>query len=100
MSKYTAAVLLLIVFIFGACRQDKQAAKKVSGPIIEEPKSKREVKTVGYEYDENKLTYELVWSDEFNYTGPPDPGNGKTKPAETDGVIMKLHIIPKATMCM
>jgi len=71
---YVAAVLPIlftVVFIFGACRADKQPVK--SGPVIEEPKSKREVKTVGFEYDENKLTYELVWSDEFDYTGPPDP---------------------------
>jgi beta-glucanase (GH16 family) len=28
---------------------------------------------VGFKYDEEKLNYELVWSDEFNYSGAPDP---------------------------
>jgi beta-glucanase (GH16 family) len=59
--------------LFTACVAEKQVAEKTTGPVIMEPKSKREVKTVGFEYDEGNLTYELVWSDEFNYTGPPDP---------------------------
>lgn len=31
-----------------------------------------QVKAVGYEYDYDALTYELVWSDEFDYEGKPD----------------------------
>ncbi|MGN0506304.1 MAG: family 16 glycosylhydrolase [Lachnospiraceae bacterium] len=31
-----------------------------------------EIKAVGYEYDYDSLTYELVWSDEFDYEGAPD----------------------------
>jgi len=30
-------------------------------------------KSMGYEYDLNALTYELVWSDEFDVDGAPDP---------------------------
>ena len=30
-------------------------------------------KSAGYEYDFNDLTYELVWSDEFDVDGKPDP---------------------------
>lgn len=29
-------------------------------------------KAIGYEYDEDNLTYDLVWSDEFDYEGLPD----------------------------
>ena len=29
-------------------------------------------KATGFEYDRNNLTYELVWSDEFDYEGTPD----------------------------
>jgi beta-glucanase (GH16 family) len=64
--------LLLAVFVLWACKADKQVTQ-ASGPIIMEPISKREVKTVGFKYDEEKLVYELVWSDEFDYTGAPDP---------------------------
>ena len=32
-----------------------------------------EIKAKGYEYDYGKLKYDLVWSDEFNYEGIPDP---------------------------
>ena len=32
-----------------------------------------QIKAKGYEYDYNALTYELVWSDEFDYEGAPDP---------------------------
>ena len=30
-------------------------------------------KAVGFTYDEQNLNYKLVWSDEFDYTGAPDP---------------------------
>lgn len=30
-------------------------------------------KATGYEYDRESLTWELVWSDEFDYEGEPDP---------------------------
>lgn len=33
----------------------------------------KERKAVGFSYDYDALTYELVWSDEFDYTGEPDP---------------------------
>jgi beta-glucanase (GH16 family) len=76
--KYVYIVLALlflfsVIFILITCNANKQTSNKTSGPIIEEPKSKREVKAVGFEYNENKLTYELVWNDEFDYIGPPDP---------------------------
>lgn len=32
-----------------------------------------DLKATGYEYDLESLTYELVWSDEFDYEGAPDP---------------------------
>lgn len=33
----------------------------------------KEQKAVGFEYTKESLTYELVWSDEFDYEGEPDP---------------------------
>lgn len=33
----------------------------------------KELKANGFEYDRESLTYELVWSDEFDYEGEPDP---------------------------
>ncbi|MBN2882409.1 MAG: glycoside hydrolase family 16 protein [Clostridia bacterium] len=36
-------------------------------------KEMEECKAIRNDYDENNLTYELVWSDEFNYEGLPDP---------------------------
>jgi beta-glucanase (GH16 family) len=78
MPKYVCAVLAFLflffaVFIFITCSANKQAGNQTSGPVIKEPKSKREVKAMGFEYDEDKLSYELVWNDEFDYNGPPDP---------------------------
>ena len=32
----------------------------------------KDLKATGYEYDYDSLTYELVWSDEFDYEGAPD----------------------------
>lgn len=34
--------------------------------------SEQELKAVGFVYDYDTLTYELVWSDEFDYEGAPD----------------------------
>lgn len=33
----------------------------------------KEVKASGFVYDKDSLTYELVWADEFDYEGEPDP---------------------------
>lgn len=33
----------------------------------------KDLKAVGFEYDYDSLTYDLVWSDEFDYEGAPDP---------------------------
>lgn len=35
--------------------------------------AEEDLKAVGYEYDRESLTYELVWQDEFDYEGAPDP---------------------------
>lgn len=35
--------------------------------------SGQELKAQGFEYDKESLTYELVWNDEFDYEGEPDP---------------------------
>lgn len=33
----------------------------------------KEAKAAGFTYDRDSLTYELVWADEFEYEGEPDP---------------------------
>lgn len=38
-----------------------------------QPAWKDEVRGKGYEYDRDALVYELVWSDEFDYVGEPNP---------------------------
>jgi beta-glucanase (GH16 family) len=70
---YALLIFLFVVFNSITCSANKQAGNQTSGPVIEEPKSKREIKTVGFNYDEEMLAYELVWSDEFDYIGAPDP---------------------------
>jgi beta-glucanase (GH16 family) len=74
--RYVVAAFLFlfpVVFVLITCKTDKQGAEETRGPVIMEPLSKRETKATGFEYDEDKLKYELVWSDEFDYVGPPDP---------------------------
>ena len=41
--------------------------------LSEEAQAQEDLKAVGYEYDRESLTWELVWSDEFDYEGEPDP---------------------------
>jgi len=60
-------ILLLSVLpitIIGGCHKE---VDKTEGQIAGE-----EIKAVGYQYDIEKLDYELVWSDEFEYEGLPD----------------------------
>lgn len=45
--------------------------EKVIDQTVEEEVS--DCKAVGYEYIEDELKYELVWADEFEYEGYPDP---------------------------
>lgn len=35
--------------------------------------AQEDLKATGFEYDRESLTYELVWADEFDYEGLPDP---------------------------
>lgn len=54
-----------------------RVGEEVSGAFVD-PKSAvtpapEEVKAIGYAYDETKLEYELVWADEFDADGAPDP---------------------------
>jgi len=41
-------------------------------PESEKEGSVMDAKAKGYEYDYDNLTYDLVWSDEFDYEGVPD----------------------------
>ena len=54
-----------------------RVGKEVSGAYVQpgsvSPPAPDEVKATGFAYDEAKLTYELVWADEFDTPGAPDP---------------------------
>lgn len=54
-----------------------RVGKEVSGAYVQpgsvSPPVPDEVKATGFAYDEAKLTYELVWADEFDIPGAPDP---------------------------
>lgn len=58
MKKLTLAILFLSLF---ACAPE---------PTVVTPNN---CKAIGYEYDLDSLTYVLVWSDEFDVDGEPDP---------------------------
>ena len=45
----------------------------LANPPTPRPVEILEEKAVGFMYDYDSLTYELVWSDEFDYEGLPDP---------------------------
>ncbi len=91
--KRTCVILLaaaLLLTALGACAggqntsQPESSAPESSTPVSsapaesespkEEPTMTPEpAKAIGYEYDHDTLQYELVWSDEFDYEGKPDP---------------------------
>lgn len=49
------------------------AGEKTEPSQQETEESQENLKAAGYEYDRDSLTWELVWSDEFDYEGAPDP---------------------------
>jgi len=67
-------ILMASTYILSGCTQKKASDPKTSVFITPEPfvKNYGDPKAVGFEYDEDNLTYELVWSDEFDYEGRPD----------------------------
>lgn len=56
-------------------KEEYRVGSVVSDAFIsaeEKEKSNLDVKAKGYQYDYDNLTYDLVWSDEFDYEGLPD----------------------------
>ena len=55
--------------------EESETAGGESGEVSlsEEAEAQEDLKAVGYEYDRESLTWELVWSEEFDYEGEPDP---------------------------
>ena len=52
-----------------------RVGSSLSGAYVDpnEKPPEKEAKAAGFTYDREGLTYELVWSDEFDYEGEPDP---------------------------
>lgn len=52
-----------------------RVGSSLSGAYVDpnEQPPEKEAKAAGFTYDRDSLTYELVWSDEFDYEGEPDP---------------------------
>ncbi len=52
-----------------------RVGSSLSGAYVDpnEQPPEKEAKAAGFTYDRDNLTYELVWSDEFDYEGEPDP---------------------------
>lgn len=76
------AVLLILILVLNGCSGTSKpdvtdnTAPTVDpspSPVVSEiPEQEEDCKAIGYEYEEDNLTYNLVWSDEFNYEGLPD----------------------------
>ncbi len=75
-------LFLTTAFILTACESDKAAsvppdtsAEGGESELITETTENKltSAKAVGYNYDIDNLHYELVWSDEFDYEGAPNP---------------------------
>ncbi|MDF2943058.1 MAG: laminarinase, glycosyl hydrolase family 16 er [Herbinix sp.] len=73
------AVAILPCILFSACQDNNdgyRTGKKVSDAYVNPDAvatvAEEDIKAVGYVYDYEKLNYDLVWSDEFDYEGLPD----------------------------
>ena len=54
-------------------RTGGQVSEAFVDPDSIETISPEHIKATGFDYDEARLSYDLVWSDEFDVDGPPDP---------------------------
>ncbi len=69
------AIVLMSSLLMSGCQKEEgyRTGGKVSQAYVQEVTAAPEdVKAKGYEYDYDSLTYDLVWSDEFDYEGLPD----------------------------
>lgn len=77
LSSIIKAFLLPCMFLT-ACQQEQKfrTGNKVSDAYVNPDKADKvapkDIKAQGFEYDYDSLTYDLVWSDEFDYEGLPD----------------------------
>lgn len=79
-SKKTLVILntaIVLGSFLSACEKktDYRVGANLSMAYVEESKGEVEemdIKAKGYTYDYDNLTYDLVWSDEFDYEGLPD----------------------------
>jgi beta-glucanase (GH16 family) len=74
-----AAVCILPCILFTACQDNSSGyhtGKKVSGAYINPDSvtkvAEEDIKAKGFAYDYDKLTYDLIWADEFEQDGLPD----------------------------
>jgi beta-glucanase (GH16 family) len=71
-------ILLIFILALSSCSNTSEPiGTQTAGPTpiqnaTESPVPDEDCKATGYEYDEENLTYKLVWSDEFDYEGLPD----------------------------
>jgi len=75
----SASVILSAGSLFGACQAEEDGYRtgaKVSDAYVNPDAAgeiaKEDLKAVGYQYDYDNLSYDLVWSDEFDYEGLPE----------------------------
>lgn len=79
MNKALLVLCILPCLLFAGCQNresnyrtgTKVSDAYVNPDAIDQP-APEEIKAKGYEYDYDSLTYDLVWSDEFDYEGLPD----------------------------
>lgn len=78
-SQLVLTVSILSGLLLGGCQNQNDGYRtgtKVSNAYVNpnqvEEVAPEDVKAKGYSYDYDNLTYDLVWSDEFDYEGLPD----------------------------
>ncbi|MCR4778554.1 MAG: family 16 glycosylhydrolase [Lachnospiraceae bacterium] len=77
---FIALHAVIFALVLAGCGKESSLQKRV-GTVVppaftesaNEEKEVVKVKAKGFNYDKDNLTYELVWSDEFDYEGAPDP---------------------------
>lgn len=65
--------MIMLSALFAGCSKNVEDKGKENTNNTKMEDTNMHVKAKGYNYDEKNLNYKLVWSDEFDYEGAPNP---------------------------
>ncbi len=90
-----SCICMSAMFLLTGCKKDEpvqRVGSKVPSRFTESSDEEiKDVKAKNFSYDENNMNYKLVWSDEFDYDGLPNPDKWNFEVADAGWVNNELQ---------